>query len=117
VPSFFFTHRAVPSLDVPEMKVVVKDISKYTRWLRSFLSPPKWPEFGLRQPALSHGTVTKSLRDDLKLFADEMMRRVGQDYFLLTMSRHRAEMAHARAFQSAGENWRDLAQVDADVDE
>jgi hypothetical protein len=89
--------------------------------MRQFATSPVWPALGFRQPAISRSTVTKSLREDLNLFADAMIKRVGQDYFLLTASRHRAEMAHAREFRSAGENWRDLAQqvpaVDADVEE
>jgi hypothetical protein len=34
------------------------------------------------EPGLTSNTISKSLLDDLKLFADFMMNRLGHDYFL-----------------------------------
>jgi hypothetical protein len=111
MPYLSLINRVPPFVGFREMKEVVTAVQAYSRKMRQFATSSVWPALGFRHPALSRNTVTKTLRDDLKLFADEMMRRVGQDYFLLTKSRNQNEMAHARALRSAGENWRYLAQV------
>jgi hypothetical protein len=120
MPYLSFINRVPPFVGFREMKVVVTAVQAYGRKMRQFARSSVWPALGFRYPAISRNTVTKSLGDDLKLFADAMMRRVGQDYFLLTKSRNRAEMAHAMTLRRAGQDWRDLAQVrpvDADVEE
>jgi hypothetical protein len=91
------------------MKEVLRAVGTFCRRMRQFATSPAWPALRFRQSDLSRSTVTMSLREDLKLFADAMMKRVGKDYFLLTTSQHRVEMAHARAFRSAGDEWRDFA--------
>jgi hypothetical protein len=120
MPYLSSTNRVPPFVGFREMKVALNAVHTFCCRMRQlFATSPVWPALGFREPAISRSTVTKILRDDLKLFADVMMKHVGEDYFLLTKSRHRAELAYARKFRSAGENWRDVAQVpvDADVEE
>jgi hypothetical protein len=71
---------------------------------RRWLSEIDWSE-----PAFTGVSLTTSLRDDLALFGDAMLKRLGEEYFIFTKERERAVHFHANIFRKAGENWRALA--------
>jgi hypothetical protein len=67
------------------------------------------PEIDWREPAFTGIGVATSLRDDLSLLGNAMLKRLGDEYFIFTEERERAVHFHANIFQKAGENWRALA--------
>jgi hypothetical protein len=67
------------------------------------------PDIDWREPAFTGISVTTSPRDDLSLFGNAMLKRLGEEYFIFTEERERAVHFHANIFRKIGENWRALA--------
>jgi hypothetical protein len=58
---------------------------------------------------LTKDTINKKLVNDLKLFADAVMKLLGEQYFLLTTNQREKRLTAPCYFKDAGEDWRALA--------
>jgi hypothetical protein len=67
------------------------------------------PQLAEKIHGLPRDTIEKKLVDDLKIFADAVMKLLGESYFLMTTNRREKWLTAPRFLEDAGDDWRALA--------
>jgi hypothetical protein len=67
------------------------------------------PQLAEKIRRLPRDTIEKKLVDDLKVFADAVMKLLGESYFLMTTNRREKWLTAPRFLEDAGDDWRALA--------